>query len=191
MIKNQTDTFISDLSFGHNLCYKYSNGSCEPILDIYVLRTFQWYKEVFNLMGLTFQIVIWRFRNPSGFQFPKWKSTWECVGSFLHTFPHSWECDCDSLLALSTHTFPCPCFGREPKAKVVTHVIHIVYNETKNLWLCGIEMCWSSPYTSWPWNWTVREKKIISQKWQIFNGKTHFTLKWCFFSNCIFFFFTK
>jgi hypothetical protein len=28
-------------SFGHNLCFKYSNGSCKPTLDIYILRTFQ------------------------------------------------------------------------------------------------------------------------------------------------------
>jgi hypothetical protein len=27
-------------SFGHNLCFKHSNGTCEPILDIYVSRAF-------------------------------------------------------------------------------------------------------------------------------------------------------
>jgi len=37
--------------FGHNLCFKYSNGTCEPILDIYVSRNFQWYKELFNPMS--------------------------------------------------------------------------------------------------------------------------------------------
>jgi hypothetical protein len=35
-------------SFGHNLCFRCPNGSCEPILDIYVLRALQWYKELFN-----------------------------------------------------------------------------------------------------------------------------------------------
>ncbi len=39
------------LFLSHNLCYKYLNGSCEPILDIYVLRIFQWYKEIFNPMN--------------------------------------------------------------------------------------------------------------------------------------------
>ncbi len=29
------------LSFDHNLCCKYSNGSCKFILDIYVLKDFQ------------------------------------------------------------------------------------------------------------------------------------------------------
>jgi hypothetical protein len=38
-------------SLGHNLCFNYPNGSCEPILDICVLRSFWWYKELFNPMG--------------------------------------------------------------------------------------------------------------------------------------------
>jgi hypothetical protein len=38
-------------SFDHNLCFKCSNGSCEPILDIYVPRDFQWYKERLNQMS--------------------------------------------------------------------------------------------------------------------------------------------
>jgi hypothetical protein len=33
------------LSFGHNLCFRCSNGWCELILDIYVPRAFQWYNE--------------------------------------------------------------------------------------------------------------------------------------------------
>jgi hypothetical protein len=40
MVKNQISTFTPDFSFGHNLCFKYSNGSCEHILDIYILRNF-------------------------------------------------------------------------------------------------------------------------------------------------------
>ncbi len=45
MVQNQIDTLTLDLSFGHNLCFKYSNGSCEPILNIRISRTFQWYKK--------------------------------------------------------------------------------------------------------------------------------------------------
>jgi hypothetical protein len=51
MVKSQIDTLIPNLFFGHNLWFKYSNGSCKPILDIYVLRAFQCYKEVFNPMS--------------------------------------------------------------------------------------------------------------------------------------------
>jgi hypothetical protein len=35
-------------SFGYNLCLKCPNGSCKPILDIYIPRAFQWYKKLFN-----------------------------------------------------------------------------------------------------------------------------------------------
>jgi hypothetical protein len=34
VVKSQIDNLTPDFSFGHNLCFKYPNGSCEPILDI-------------------------------------------------------------------------------------------------------------------------------------------------------------
>jgi hypothetical protein len=34
MVRNQIVILTFGPSFGHNLCYKYSNRSCEPILDI-------------------------------------------------------------------------------------------------------------------------------------------------------------
>jgi hypothetical protein len=37
-----------DPSFGHNLCFRSPNEQCEPILDIYDSRAFQWYKERHN-----------------------------------------------------------------------------------------------------------------------------------------------
>jgi hypothetical protein len=51
MVRNQIGNLTFDPSFGHNLCFNYPNGSCEPILDIYVPRAFQWYKRIFNPMG--------------------------------------------------------------------------------------------------------------------------------------------
>jgi hypothetical protein len=51
LVESQIANLIFDLSFGHNLCFRCSNGSCEPILDIYVSINFQWYKEFFNQMG--------------------------------------------------------------------------------------------------------------------------------------------
>jgi len=44
MVRNQINTLTLGFFFTHNLCYEYSNGSCKPILDIYVLKNFQWYK---------------------------------------------------------------------------------------------------------------------------------------------------
>jgi len=43
--------FDSQPFFGHNLCFKCLNGSCKPILDIYISIVFQWYKELFKPMG--------------------------------------------------------------------------------------------------------------------------------------------
>jgi len=48
VVRSQIGNLIPDPSFGHNLCLKCSNGSCEPILDIEVPRSFQWYKEFLN-----------------------------------------------------------------------------------------------------------------------------------------------
>ncbi len=39
------------LLFWHNLCFRCSNGQCEPILDIYVSIDFQWYKKLFKAIG--------------------------------------------------------------------------------------------------------------------------------------------
>jgi len=51
MVESQIDTLTPGFSFSHSLCWKYSNGSCEPILDIYVSRDFQWYKKISNPMS--------------------------------------------------------------------------------------------------------------------------------------------
>jgi hypothetical protein len=51
VVKSQIGNLIPDPSFSNNLCFKCSNGSCEPILDIYVLQALQWYMELFNPMN--------------------------------------------------------------------------------------------------------------------------------------------
>ncbi len=51
MVESQIVNSTPDLSFGHNLCVRCPNGSCDPILNIYVSIDFQWYKELFNSMG--------------------------------------------------------------------------------------------------------------------------------------------
>jgi hypothetical protein len=50
VVESQMDTLTPNPSFDHNLCFKCSNGLGEPILNIYVSRTFQWYNELFNAM---------------------------------------------------------------------------------------------------------------------------------------------
>jgi hypothetical protein len=51
MVGSQIDNLTHDPSFGYNLCFNHPNESCEPIVNIYIPIVFQWYKELFNLMG--------------------------------------------------------------------------------------------------------------------------------------------
>jgi hypothetical protein len=89
MVESQIGTLIPNLSFGHNLYSKYSNGTHKPILNIFVLRAFQWYNFFFNPMS--FDPYNRSLKIPLGLQLPKWEPTWECVGSFPHTLLHSWK----------------------------------------------------------------------------------------------------
>jgi len=51
MVGSQIADLTPGPSFGHNLCFKYPNGWCKPISNIYVTRSFQWYKEHFKPMN--------------------------------------------------------------------------------------------------------------------------------------------
>jgi hypothetical protein len=51
VVRSQIANLTFSPSFGHKLCFKCLCHSCKPILDIYVWRAFQWYKELFNPMG--------------------------------------------------------------------------------------------------------------------------------------------
>ncbi len=114
MVKSQIGNLIHDPPFGHNLCFKCPNGSCKPVLDIYVLKVFQ----IFNPMSFDLVIAFWRFESPLGLQFPKWDSL-RNVG--VHSLTLSYPPDnikCDSWASVFVHTFASPCFGREPKMVV-------------------------------------------------------------------------
>jgi len=45
LVRSQIGNLTPDPSFGHNLCFRCPNEQCEPILNIYVPRVLQWYKE--------------------------------------------------------------------------------------------------------------------------------------------------
>jgi hypothetical protein len=45
LVGNQTGNLTPGPSFGHNLCFRCPNEQYEPILNIYILKDFQWYKE--------------------------------------------------------------------------------------------------------------------------------------------------
>jgi hypothetical protein len=126
MVGSQIGNLAPDPSFGHNLCFKNPNGSCEPILDIYILRSFQWCKFFFSIQWvLTLVISLWRFESLLGLQLPKWKFIWECGGSFFHILLHSWEHEMWLLGSFLACTFASFCFGHKLKARVATIILCI------------------------------------------------------------------
>jgi hypothetical protein len=87
MVESQIANLTFGPSFGHNLCSNYPNGLCEPILDIYVPKSFQWYKKLFNPMGFDLcncSRKIWEF---IGTLIPKWRFN----PSHFPTLSQSWE----------------------------------------------------------------------------------------------------
>jgi hypothetical protein len=50
-IAKLTPDLTSNPSFGHNLCFRCPNGSCQPISDIYIPISFSWYEELLNLLS--------------------------------------------------------------------------------------------------------------------------------------------
>jgi hypothetical protein len=110
VVGSQIANLIPYPSFGHNLCFRCPNGSCELILDIYVPRAFQWYKEFPNPM---------RF-GPCNCSLKIWESTGTLIpkmgahlGMWVFIFTFSPLPD-----------FPLgsrPCLRRKPKARVATH----------------------------------------------------------------------
>jgi hypothetical protein len=121
LVRSQIASLTPGLSFGHNLCFRCPNEQCEPILDIYVLRAFKWYKESHKPLSF----------DPSNRSMKFWKSIWTpspkvgvALGvwgftpSHFLTFPG--VCDVTPRLPLGPQ--PCNpfCLGYKPKARVVT-----------------------------------------------------------------------
>jgi hypothetical protein len=123
MVRSQIGNLTPNPSFGHNLCFKCPNRLCKPILDIYVVRAFQWYKEPFNPMNFDPCNHLLKFGGPLGFQLPKWELIWECGGSFPHILLHSQEHEMWFPSSLLAYTFANPYLGRKPKAKITTSLV--------------------------------------------------------------------
>jgi hypothetical protein len=119
MVGNQISNLTPILSFDHNLCFRCPNGSWEPILDIYILIAFQWYKELFKKMGF----------DPWNCTLKIWESIWDSNShkgsSFGSVRVHSFTffalpgaCDVIPRFPSWPTTLQPPCFGRKPKARV-------------------------------------------------------------------------
>ncbi len=96
--------------------FKYSNGSCELILDIYVPKAFQWYKELFNPMSfdpcnhllkiwesirtLILNLLVMMDSKPS--QVGTHLGVWGFISSHSPTIPGAWN------VILELHLWPTP-----------------------------------------------------------------------------------
>jgi hypothetical protein len=109
MVRSQIANLTPSLSFGHNLCFKCPNGSCKPVLDIYVSIAFQWYEELFEPLCFDPCNHFWTFGSPPGLQLPTWEFTLECEGSFPHTLLHSQGHE-NATLRLNLGSHPCKPF---------------------------------------------------------------------------------
>jgi len=79
---------------GHNLCFNHPNKSCEPILDIYVPRVFQWFKDFDNLIGFdpyNWSLKIWEFIGTSIPKVGAHLGMWGFIPSHSPTLLGAWD----------------------------------------------------------------------------------------------------
>jgi hypothetical protein len=96
MVKSQTTNLTPDLSFGHNLCFRFPNGWCKPILDIYVSIAFQWYEELFEPLGFdpcNHSLNIWESIEIPTPNMGVHLGVWGFFPSHSFALPGPWECD--------------------------------------------------------------------------------------------------
>jgi hypothetical protein len=89
VVGSQIVNLTFGFSFGHNLCFKCPNGSCKPILDIYVAKKFQWYKELLNPMGFDPCYCSLKIRESIGTPTPKVGIHLRVWRFNFHTLPYS------------------------------------------------------------------------------------------------------
>jgi hypothetical protein len=113
LVRSQTSNLTLGPSFGHTLCFRCPNEQWKPILNIYVSRAFQWYKECHKPLSFDPWNCSLKFQE---------SQSRSCLGSVrVHSLtlsytPGSMWCDSRAFF------WPTPlqplCLGREPKTKV-------------------------------------------------------------------------
>ncbi len=142
MVRSQIDNLTFGPSIDHNLCFKYSNGTWKPILDIYILRSFQWYKELFNPMSFNpynFSLRIWESIGTLTSKVRAHLGVCGFIPSHLPTLPRAWN------VTLEFHSQPTPLqafalvmnpmlrFNNDP----IATIRKIVMNGIIKVWECN------------------------------------------------------
>jgi hypothetical protein len=117
LVGSQTGNLTPVPSFGHNLCFRCPNEQCEPILNIYVPRAFQWYKKHHEPLSFDPWNGSLKFRDSIGTPSPKVGIVLGCEGSLLHTPSHFLTLPgmCDVILGLLLGPHPCGFFALTPE----------------------------------------------------------------------------
>jgi hypothetical protein len=94
VVGNQICNLIISLFFCYNLCFKYPNESCKPILNICVPRAFQLYNELFNAMNFNPYNRCMKIRKSIRTLIPKMGlhlGMWGFIPSHSLAFPGIWN----------------------------------------------------------------------------------------------------
>jgi len=126
MVGSQIGILTPDPSFGHNLCFKYPNGSFKLILNIYVQRAFQWYKELFNPMNFDPYNRLLKIRKSIRTLAPKVGARLKVCG-FIPSHSPTLPKTSNVTPRLHSWTAPLQALGHKPKARVTT-LVHCVQN---------------------------------------------------------------
>jgi len=110
LVGSQIDNLTPDLSFGHNLCFRCPNEQCDPILNIYVPRNFQWYKKLHKPLSLAPWKCSLKFQESTGTPSPKVGVALKVWGFILSHFPTLLRV-CDVIPELSLGPHPCNPFA--------------------------------------------------------------------------------
>jgi len=106
LVGSQTGNLIPDASFGHNLCFRCPNEQCETILDIYVPRSFQGYKEIHKPLSFdpwNCSLKFWESTRTPSLKVGVALGVWGFTLSHFLTLP--WVCDVTPGLSFGPH--PC------------------------------------------------------------------------------------
>jgi hypothetical protein len=127
VVERETGNLTPSPSFGHNLCFRYPNGSCEPILNIHVPRAFQCYKKIFNPMRFDPWNHLLKIQKSIGTPTPKMGAhlgVWGFIPSHSLTLLEAWN------VILGLHSWPAP-----------LQALALVANPRLRLWQGDIEAC--------------------------------------------------
>jgi len=131
VVGSQIANLIIDPSFGHILCFKYPNESCEPTLDIYVPRPFWWCKEMFNSMNFDSYNRLLKVQKSIGTLTPKvgiHLGVWGFIPSHIPTLMGAWNVT-PGLHSWPT-SFATTCLHHKLKVKVATHVTFLHFKRS-------------------------------------------------------------